>query len=207
MKVKRHRIPVIVILLLVVLLVAAYPLFRFPTLLRHLSDQSLPKEQVEILKNDIAAKDAKKVLVAYFSYSGTTQRVANELSAEIGADLFEITPQTPYSNVYLGSNMELRRGERPSLADTVTDMEQYDVVFIGYPVWFHATPVPINTFLESYDLNGKLIIPFCTSGSSDISETMPTFLDSCDNLAVYGEKRLTGAGAVSGWLDELALNF
>ena len=86
-------------------------------------------------------------------------------------------------------------------------MEQYDVVFIGYPVWFHATPAPVNTFLESYDLTGKLIIPFCTSGGSDISETMPTFLDPCDNLAVYGEKRLTGAGSVSGWLDELALNF
>ena len=63
----------------------------------------------------------------------------------------------------------------------------------------------INTFLESHDLSGKLIIPFCTSGGSDIDEPMPTFLDSCDGLAVFGEKRITGTGEITGWLEELEL--
>lgn len=82
----------------------------------------------------------------------------------------------------------------------------YDIVFIGYPVWFHATPAPVNSFLESYDLTGKLIIPFCTSGGSDIDETMPTFLDSCKGLAVYGQRRISGDGEISDWLEELDLN-
>lgn len=89
---------------------------------------------------------------------------------------------------YKESNREIRKNERPALTDTVQNMDAYDIVFVGYPVWWHATPAPVNTFLESYDLTGKLIIPFCTSGGSDIDETMPTFLNSCDGLAVYGEK-------------------
>lgn len=82
--------------------------------------------------------------------------------------------------------------------ELVENMEEYDIVFVGYPVWWHATPAPINTFLESYDLTGKLIIPFCTSGGSDIDETMPTFLNSCDGLAVYGEKRISGTSQIDG---------
>lgn len=75
----------------------------------------------------------------------------------------------------------------------------------GYPVWWHATPAPVNTFLESYDLKGKLIIPFCTSGGSDIDETMPTFLNSCEGLAVREGKRIQGTGEVDAWLEELDL--
>lgn len=103
------------------------------------------------------------------------------------------------------SNGEIRGNERPALTDTVKNMEEYDIVFVGYPVWWHATPAPINTFLESYDLTGKLIIPFCTSGGSDIDETMPTFLNSCDGLAVYGERRISDTSQIDGWLSELGL--
>ena len=85
-------------------------------------------------------------------------------------------------------------------------MDDYDIVFVGYPVWWHATPAPVNTFLESYNLKGKLIIPFCTSGESDIDETMPTFLDSCDGLAVYGEKRIAGISEIDNWLQELKIS-
>lgn len=76
---------------------------------------------------------------------------------------------------------------------------------MGYPVWWHATPAPVNTFLESYNLKGKLIIPFCTSGESDIDETMPTFLNSCDGLAVYGEKRISGTNQLDQWISDLGL--
>lgn len=76
----------------------------------------------------------------------------------------------------------------------------------GHAIWWHATPAPINTFLESYDLTGKLIIPFCTSGESDIDETMPTFLQSCDGLAVYGERRISGTSQLDGWLSELGVS-
>lgn len=117
--------------------------------------------------------------------------------------MFEITPLNGYSNVYTQSNREIRRGERPALADTVENVDEYDVVLVGYPVWWHAAPAPINTFLESYDFSGKLIIPFCTSGGSDIAETMPTFLDSCDGLAVYGEKRILSSDETDRWLSDL----
>lgn len=206
MKQKRGFIALIIVVLIIVLLFAAYNLFRFPARFRSLSDESLSEEQVNTLKNEIADREEKKVLVAYFSYSGTTRGVAEALSSQTGADLFEISPEEEYSNVYLQSNSEIRRGARPELSDTVENMEDYDIVFVGYPVWFHATPAPVNTFLESYDLTGKLIIPFCTSGGSGIDETMPTFLDSCKGLAVYGGQRISGTGQIGEWLTELDLN-
>lgn len=207
MKKKGGLIALVVIVLIVVLLFAAYQWFRFPATFRDLSDESLSAEQVNELKEEMKAKEDKKVLVAYFSYSGTTKGVAEVLSSEIGADLFEVAPKEDYSSLYLQSNMEIRGGKRPELSSSVENIEEYDIIFIGYPVWFHATPAPVNSFLESYDLTGKLIIPFCTSGGSDIDETMPIFLDSCEDLAVYGERRISGSSQIGRWLTELDLNF
>lgn len=206
MKQKRGLITGIIFVLAIVLLFAAYNIFRFPARFRSLTDESLDEEAVAALKEEIAQKENKRILVAYFSYSGTTQSVAEQLSSRIGENLFEIAPAEEYSSLYLRSNREIRRGERPELSAEVENMEEYDIVFVGYPVWFHATPVPVNSFLESYDLTDKLIIPFCTSGGSDIDETMPTFLDSCEGLAVYGEKRISGSGQIDSWLEELDLN-
>lgn len=205
MKRKRDLILVIGLLAILVLVFGGYNIYRYPAMFRSLSDNALNDSQVEELRGKILQQDEKKVLVAYFSYSGTTRNIANALSEKTGGDLFEITPQDGYSNVYMESNHEIRGNERPALTDTVEDMEEYDIVFVGYPVWWHATPAPINTFLESYDLTGKLIIPFCTSGGSDIDETMPTFLNSCDGLAVYGERRISGTSQLDGWLSELGL--
>lgn len=206
MRQKRGMITVIVIILVLVLLFAAYNLFRFPTMFRRFTDESLSEEQTNAVRDEIAAKEEKRILVAYFSHSGTTRGVAEALSSRIGADLFEIAPAQEYTSLYLQSNSEIRNGARPELSDTVDNMEDYDIVFVGYPVWFHATPAPINTFLESYDLTGKLVIPFCTSGGSDIDETMPSFLDSCSGLAVYGERRISSSAQIDGWIEELALN-
>ena len=206
MKQKRGLITGIIFVLAIVLLFAAYNIFRFPARFRSLTDESLDEEAVAALKEEIAQKENKRILVAFFSYSGTTQSVAEQLSSRIGADLFEIAPAEEYSSLYLRSNREIRRGERPELSAEVENMEEYDIVFVGYPVWFHATPASVNSFLESYDLTDKLIIPFCTSGGSDIDETMPTFLDSCERLAVYGEKRISGSGQIDSWLEELDLN-
>ena len=84
-------------------------------------------------------------------------------------------------------------------------MDQYDVVFIGFPIWFHATPAPVNTFLEGYDFTGKIIIPFCTFGGSDIEEAIPTFLNSCRNLAVYQERRISNSSEIDSWLANIDL--
>ena len=205
MKYKKSLIILIAVLAIVVFAFVGYNFYRYPAMLRNLSDNSLNDSQTEELRNEILNRSDKKILIAYFSYSGTTKNVAVALSEKTGGDLFEIATQDGYSDVYKESNREIRRNERPALTDMVENMEEYDIVFVGYPVWWHATPAPVNTFLESYDLTGKLIIPFCTSGESDIDETMPTFLQSCDGLAVYGERRISGTGQLDEWISELGL--
>ena len=206
MKNKIGIISVVVILAILILAFAGYQIYRNPAMFRSLSDESLGDAEVESLRAEIAKREEKQVLVAYFSYSGTTRGVAEALSEATGGDLFEIAPAEAYTNVYLQSNSEIRSNARPALDSTVDHMEDYDIVFVGYPVWWHATPSPVNTFLESYDFTGKLVIPFCTSGGSDIEETMPTFLNSCQGIAVYGERRISSQGQIDGWLDELDLN-
>lgn len=198
-------IAVIAVIVIIALVFVGYNSYRYPATFRRLSDNSLDDSQVEEVRKEILSQPDIKVLVAYFSYSGTTKNIANAISEKTGGDLFEIAPKDGYSDVYKESNREIRNNKRPALTDTVENMDEYDIVFVGYPVWWHATPAPINTFLESYDLTGKLIIPFCTSGGSDIDETMPTFLDSCDGLAVYGERRLRSTSEIDGWLSELGL--
>ena len=205
MKRKKGLIAIVAVIFIVALVFVGYNIYRYPAMFRSLTDNSLNDSQVEELREEIFTQSDVKVLVAYFSYSGTTRNVANAISEKTGGDLFEIIPQDGYSNVYMESNREIRGNARPALTDTVQNMDEYDIVFVGYPVWWHATPAPVNTFLESYDLTGKLMIPFCTSGESDIDETMPTFLNSCDGLAVYGERRISATSQLDGWLSELGL--
>ena len=119
---------------------------------------------------------SKKVLVAYFSATGTTQKLANKIANVTGGDLFEIKPEKPYTNADLDwmdsksrSSVEMRdRTSRPAIASEADNMAQYDVVFVGFPIWWYREPSIIDTFIESYDFSGKLIIPFATSGGSPI---------------------------------------
>lgn len=205
MRKKKRLIVFIALLAVVVIAFGGYNIYRYPAMFRHLSNNSLNESQVNELIEELNAKAGKKVLIAYFSYSGITKNIANAISERTGADLFEIATQKNYSNVYTESNSEIRNNDRPKLTNTVENMDEYDVIFVGFPVWWHATPAPINTFLESYDLTGKLIIPFCTSDGSGIDEPLPTFLDSCDDLAVYGGRQISGISQLDTWLDELNL--
>ncbi|MDO4891107.1 MAG: flavodoxin [Coriobacteriaceae bacterium] len=117
-----------------------------------------------------------KTLVAYFSASGTTARVAKDLAAATGADLFEIAPAVPYTRADLNWNNQSSRSSiemndedcRPEIAGTVADMGAYDTVYLGFPVWWYVEPRIIDTFLEGYDFNGKTIVPFATSGGSGL---------------------------------------
>lgn len=121
------------------------------------------------------AKD-EKTLVAYFSATGSTKAVATQLAAETGADLFELVPKVPYTEVQLGYDDPEQRitkeqadaACRVEIAGTLENFEQYDTVYIGYPIWYGKVPRIILTFLESYSFEGKRIIPFCTSDSDGI---------------------------------------
>lgn len=118
-----------------------------------------------------------KILIAYFSCSGTTREAARELAAVANADLYEIVPEQPYTDADLNwndrqsrSSVEMRDvTSRPAIAGRVSDMVRYDVVFIGFPVWWYIAPTIVNTFIESHDLAGKKVVPFATSGGSGIA--------------------------------------
>ena len=117
-----------------------------------------------------------KFLVAYFSASGATEKVAKRLAGSIGADLFEIIPEKRYTDADLDWRDKSSRSTvemhdlsfRPSISSKVDGMDTYDVVFIGYPIWWYREPTIVDTFVESYDLGGKTIVPFATSGGSDM---------------------------------------
>ena len=117
-----------------------------------------------------------KVLIAYFSASGVTKKLAATLAEATGGDLFEIVPAEPYTKSDLNwmnpksrSSVEMKdRSSRPAIASKIDNMSSYDAVFVGFPVWWYREPSIIDTFAEEYDFNGKTIIPFATSGSSGI---------------------------------------
>ena len=119
-----------------------------------------------------------KKLVAYFSASGVTRSVAEKLADEIGADLFEIVPEKPYTNADLDwqnsrsrSSVEMKdRNARPAIASKIDDISRYDVIFVGFPIWWYREPSIIDTFMEAYDFSGKTIVPFATSGGSGLGD-------------------------------------
>lgn len=129
----------------------------------------------------------KKSLVAYFSASGATKKVAEKLNEVVKGDLFEILPEQPYTSEDLNwtnpksrSSVEMEnKSFRPAVKRKVENMEQYDVIYVGFPIWWYIAPTIINTFLEQYDLEGKTIIPFATSGMSGMGETNKYLRPSC----------------------------
>lgn len=119
-----------------------------------------------------------KKLVAYFSASGTTKKVAERLAKAAGADLFEIRPAIPYTSADLNwmdkksrSSVEMNDPDsRPEIAETIPNMVDYDTVFIAFPIWWYVAPHIIHTFVESYDFSGKTLVPFATSGGSGMGK-------------------------------------
>lgn len=170
------------------------------------AEQSAPKPQ----------PDEGQVLVAYFSATGNTEGIATTLQTILDADLYEIVPQDPYTDEDLDYNTDGCRANReqndpaarPAIDCGVENMEDYDVVFLGYPIWWGQAPKIISTFLESYDLQDKVIVPFCTSGSSGIGS-------SADNLHALAPaanwlsgQRFSGSAdesIVAAWVEELNL--
>ena len=139
-----------------------------------------------------------KKLVAYFSASGVTKAVATALAQAANADLFEIVPETPYTKADLDwrnpksrSSVEMENpASRPPIAGKISNMKEYDVVFVGFPIWWYVAPSIISTFLESYDFSDKTIVPFCTSGSSGVGKTEERLKARCPNSVKWLPARL-----------------
>ena len=130
--------------------------------------------------DDKMNNNGNKTLVAYFSATSTTMEAATKLARAIHADLHEIVPEAPYTSADLNWNNKSSRSSvemadkssRPAIANRVENMAQYDTVFVGFPIWWYIAPTIINTFLEQYDMTGKTIVPFFTSGGSGAGETL-----------------------------------
>lgn len=151
-----------------------------------------------------------KILVTYFSWGGTTQRMAQAIADLTGADLYRITPTTPYPTDYTEctqvARAELDNNARPSINGTVSDFDEYDIIFIGCPVWWHTTPMIINTFTESYDFKDKIVVPFCTYASSYRDETLANIValtPEASHLRGYGSTGSTSG--VENWLRQIEI--
>ena len=155
-----------------------------------------------------------KKLVAYFSASGVTASLAKNLAAAIGADLFEIEPVIRYGKADLDwTNKKSRssdemndKSSRPAVAKKLGNMSEYDEVFVGFPIWWYIAPTIVNTFLEGYDLAGKIIIPFATSGGSGMGETNEYLANSCKGAKLAEGKvlrRNACADELKKWAEEV----
>lgn len=157
-----------------------------------------------------------KILIAYFSASGETGKLAKTLSAATGGDLFEIRPETAYTSADLNwmdkksrSTIEMKdEHSRPAIAGRVEDMAQYGTVFVGFPIWWYQAPRIIETFLESYDFTGKTVIPFATSGGSGMGKTAEILRKYCPGAKMDAGRRLSSresAASVRKWVESLGI--
>ncbi len=176
------------------------------------SQQTAPTTPTEPVP---APSEGAKVLIAYFSATNNTEGIANHLDAILDADLYEITPEAPYTAADLNYNTDCRANReqndasaRPAISGSVDNMEQYDVIFLGYPIWWGQAPKIISTFLESYDLSGKTIVPFCTSGSSGIGSSATNLHSLAGSATWLDGQRFSGSASrstVESWVNGLGL--
>lgn len=162
------------------------------------------------------AKGAK-VLAAYFSATNTTEGVAEHIANGLNADLYEIVPEEPYTEADLNYSDDNSRSTiemndpsaRPAISGSVENMEQYDIVFIGYPIWWGEAPRIVSTFMESYDFSGKTIVPFCTSGGSGIGSSASNLEQLTSGADWLEGRRLNGSDSeetVMEWVNGLGLD-
>ena len=154
------------------------------------------------------------VLVAYFSASGVTEEVAKKLAVVVGADLFEIQPEQVYTKADLNwmnkksrSSVEMKdRSCRPAISSKVENMEQYETVYVGFPIWWYREPSIIDTFMESYDFSGKKVVPFCTSGTSGLGESSKNLQSLAPGAMVMEGKRFSkrvSEDKLKEWVSEI----
>ena len=153
-------------------------------------------------------------LVAYFSASGTTAKAAKALAKASGADLYEIKPAVPYTSTDLNwmdkrsrSSVEMNdKHSRPALADTDAPVAGYDVIFLGFPIWWYTAPTIINTFLESYDFTGKTVVLFATSGGSGLGKSAAELRPSAPGARIVDGRLLNGRlseNELKSWIEKM----
>lgn len=180
--------------------------------------ESVDTTEVQPAESEAPEAQESRILVAYFSATNTTEGVAEHIANGLSADLYEIVPEEPYTDADLNYNDNNSRStiemndpsSRPAISGSVENMDQYDIVFIGYPIWWGEAPRIVSTFMESYDFAGKTIVPFCTSGGSGVGSS-DSNLEALTSGATWLEgHRLNGGDSqdtVMEWVNSLGLNF
>ncbi|MDE7254305.1 MAG: flavodoxin [Acetatifactor sp.] len=177
---------------------------------------SAPESQPE--GTEASEAQGTKVLVVYFSATNTTKGVAEHIANGLSADIYEIVPEEPYTDADLNYHDNNSRttiemndpNARPGISGSVENMEQYDIVFIGYPIWWGEAPRIVSTFVEGYDFSGKTVVPFCTSGGSGIGSSATNLEQLTDGANWLTGKRLNGGDSqdtVMEWVNSLGLDF
>ena len=152
-----------------------------------------------------------KILVAYFSASGVTAKLAKNLAEAAGADIYEIKPAVPYTDADLNwqdknsrSSVEMKdKSFRPAIADKDANIADYDTIFVGFPIWWYVAPTIINTFLEAYDFSGKTIILFATSGGSGIGKTADKLIPYVTGAEILNAEVLQNAEDLKNWVSKI----
>lgn len=162
------------------------------------------------------AETGSESLVVYFSWSGNTENVAKSVQSQTDSDIFEIVPATSYSDDYDTvldvAQEEQKENARPAISGSIENIDQYDVVYVGFPNWWGDMPMILYSFLDSYDLSGKTVAPFVTSGGSGFSGTIGTIeslepgAEVMEGLSLGSSQAAQPEEAVAQWLEELGLN-
>jgi flavodoxin len=156
-----------------------------------------------------------KILVAYFSWGGNTKGIAQQIHQQVGGDIFEIELVTPYSTSYQTvldqAKSDQAKQARPALKTHVSDMAQYDIIFLGYPNWWASIPMPIASFLEEYDFSGKNIAPFCSHGGGRFGQSLSAIAKLCPSSKIFDGLSVSYSGGsglkddITAWLGKIGI--
>ncbi len=185
-------------------------------------DQKETENQSEIQETEMTEEETgslgdSTILVAYFSATNNTEGIAQKLADGLDADLYEIEPEVPYTEEDLNYSDSSTRATqeqndpdaRPEISGSVENMEQYEIVFLGYPIWWGQAPRIMNTFIESYDFDGKTVVPFCTSGSSGFGSSDAALKDAAEGAEWLDGERFSADASdedIFEWVDSLGLD-
>lgn len=153
------------------------------------------------------AKNGKKILVAYFSWGGNTRAAARAIHEKIGGDIFEIRTETPYPAGYSDTVAQAKKGKaeniHPPLTASVPGIGDYDLILLGYPIWWFVEPMPIRSFLDAHNLDGKTILPFATSGGSSIQKSVESLRASAPKADIRDGHLCNVTSSIDAWLGDV----
>lgn len=173
--------------------------------------ESLENKETDAVTEETGAEDSTQksagsnILIAYFSHTGNTEEVAQRIAEYTGADLAEIRRAEEYDNLYEEAEAEILDGVHPEITVSVEDISGYDTIFVGYPLWWDEVPVMIATFLADNDFDGKTIIPFCTSSSDEIDNSMHIFSELCPDAVIAEGLTANDMEDIEPWLARLGV--